>query len=185
MAKRREAEKCVIVSLLIIFMLMPISFASADFTKEGTKYQQNIVGELQTFEKLLPKDKESLWGTSSIIVYVTEIFGTVDNPQYRPLSDVTVRIRASIFENGGFYLFPFSKGQTDDGGCYSISWQSPLYSPFIFSHSNLIMISKEGYHAYASKSYQILWRTPGGYDERLYFTMAADGSPFTKQSNYL
>ena len=182
MAKRREVEKCVIVSLLIIFMLMPISFASADFTKEGTKYQQNIVGELQTFEKLLPKDKELLWATAAIIVYVTEIFGTVDNPQYRPLSGVTIKIRASLFEYGGFYLFPFSKGQTS-GGCYMCLWQG--FPPFLFSQSNLVMISKEGYHAYSSKPYQIC-RTPGsGSDVRLYFTMAEDGSPFTKQSNYL
>jgi hypothetical protein len=184
MAKRREVEKCVIISLLVIFMLMPISFASADFTKEGTKYQQNIVGELQTFEKLLPKDKGLLWGTAAIIVYVTEIFGTIDTPQYRPLSDVTVKIRASLSEYGGLYLFPFSKGQTGDGGCYMILWQGPC-PPFLFSRSNLVIISKEGYHAYSSKPYQIC-RTPGGgTDERLYFTMAADGSPFTKQSNYL
>jgi hypothetical protein len=104
-----------------------------------------------------------------MVVHVKEIYGTVDDPQYRPLANVTVEIKT---------VFPFWRGKTDESG---------TTAEVIVSHSikYKVMVSKDGYHTYGCLPYEIVKTTDTWtsdirrYD--VYFTMAEDGSPFVQQ----
>jgi len=160
------------VGLLIVFVTTSMP-ALASPSLNATKNQENNLKESLGKQATSTPLKKSLWGVSDILVTVKEVFGTVDNPQYRNLPGVKVIIRASF--SGIFYLFPFSRGRTDGYGEYGVGWNNALLRAGLYDK---VIISKIGYHTYKCKSYQT-FTTPGGYCQFVYFTMAKNGSPFT------
>ncbi|HIH28315.1 MAG TPA: hypothetical protein HA260_00775 [Thermoplasmata archaeon] len=168
MERKNKINKIIAVGLLIVFVLTSMTA----LVSSTNNFEESPIA------KQVPSTppQKPLWGWSGIDVHVQEIFGTLENPQYCPLSDVKIRIRLSVFEYGGFYLIPFFSGKTDEHGFYLTT---PWYESFSFG-SCLITISKKGYHPYNSKPYQT-FTTPSGYWQDVYFTMTKDGSPFTKQ----
>jgi hypothetical protein len=106
-----------------------------------------------------------------LIVHVKEIYGTVDDPQYRPLANVTVEIKDSIF--GIIWEF-FWNGTTNENGEIVID----IINALLYK----VTISKDGYHTYKCRPSQIVM-TGDQFEYHVYFTMAENGSPFTKQSS--
>ena len=104
-------------------------------------------------------------------VYVKEIYGTLDNPQYRPLANVTVLVNSSIFCI--IWQFHWS-GKTNESGTTGGIYVAPIYF--------MVTVSKDGYHTYKCKPFKIVFIDvlPYGYVD-VYFTMAENGSPFVKQ----
>ena len=105
-----------------------------------------------------------------IKVHVKEIYGTVENPKYRALANVTVKIKWSLC---GIIWLSYWNGTTNESGM-TITETDPggLF--------HKVKVSKEGYHTYKCLPFTILLIAEMGvYD--VYFTMAKDGSPFVQQ----
>jgi len=102
-----------------------------------------------------------------MIVHVKEIYGTVDEPQYRPLANVTVRVRDSLF--GIFWELTWS-GTTDETGSTPIIW-------IVNSIKYWVTILKDDYHTYKCSSSKLI-SALGDWKIDVNFTMAEDGSPF-------
>jgi len=107
-----------------------------------------------------------------MVVHVEEIYGTVDEPEYRPLANVTVMVRNSLF---GIYWEYTWTGTTGEDGNTPIIW----ISSFI---KYCVAISKDGYHTYKCKSSKIV-SVLGDWAIDVNFTMAQDGSPFIFSQN--
>lgn len=142
---------------------------SMDF--RGFVFKNIILGKVSEIyiEKCSEKEEEKLyppWG--QLIVNVKEIYGTLENPRYRPLQNVTVIFKLSMF---GFYYSHYRTLYTDETGKNGV-WTPP-------GLAYKVIISKEGYHAYECKPFKKGIR-PGEEYVQVYFTMAEDGSPFTK-----
>ncbi|HWR26932.1 MAG TPA: carboxypeptidase-like regulatory domain-containing protein [Candidatus Thermoplasmatota archaeon] len=119
-------------------------------------------------------DAEELLQIPYMIVHVKEIYGTVDEPQYRPLANVTVRVRDSLF--GIFWEYTWS-GTTGESGSTPIIWITN-------SIKYWVTILKDGYHTYGCSSSKIIFALDQ-WTIDVDFTMAEDGSPFIKQINQL
>lgn len=105
-----------------------------------------------------------------IKVHVKEIYGTVENPEYRALANVTVEIKLSLY--GIMWLFYWNGTTNESGGTITLT------DPDGFFHK--VKVSKEGYHTYKCLPFTIIFiEWMGVYD--VYFTMAEDGSPFVQQ----
>jgi hypothetical protein len=109
-----------------------------------------------------------------MVIHVREIYGTVDEPQYRPLANVSVSVKDSLF--GIFWEYTWS-GVTNGSGNTPIIW----ISSFI---KYRVSILKVGYHTYKCKSVKKV-KVFGDWAIDVNFTMAEDGSPFIKQINQL
>ncbi|KYK19981.1 hypothetical protein AYK24_04530 [Thermoplasmatales archaeon SG8-52-4] len=109
-----------------------------------------------------------------IEVNVEEIYGTIDNPKYKPLPNVSVEIESSIF--GIFWNFVWS-GKTDEIG---------TTGDVVVSAAGLyykITVSKDQYHTYKCNPELVIFIESGVFNFEEYFTMAEDGSPFQKYAN--
>jgi len=102
-------------------------------------------------------------------IHVEEIYGTLENPQYRPLPDVTVESKYSLF--GIIWLFHWRGITHENGATGDIMIENSIMYK--------ITVSKDGYHTYKCSSTQIL-KTSDLWHYDVYFTMAKDGSPFTQ-----
>jgi hypothetical protein len=105
----------------------------------------------------------------SIQTHVIEIYGTVEEPQFKPLADVSVEIESSIF--GIFWVYEWSGTTNESGTIISCSLGEFM--------SYKVTIAKDGYHTYECLPFEILYVEMGHF--HVYFTMAEDGSPFTQQ----
>jgi hypothetical protein len=105
-----------------------------------------------------------------IVTHVRELYGTIDNPQYRWLGDVDVKI----------IVIPrwwetYWSGITDENGTTD---KVKVELGILYK----VIISKDNYSAYKDESYHALG--PKEIKEyHVYFTMVEDGSPFVKQSS--
>ena len=104
-----------------------------------------------------------------IRVHVEEIYGTIEDPQYRPLPNVTVEIK--IWDLIYWYLL--WKGTTDESGK-----TEDVHTVWGLSHK--VMVSKEDYHTYKCRPVYGFITEPGVFLYEVYFTMAEDGSPFNE-----
>ncbi len=104
-----------------------------------------------------------------IETHVTEIYGTVEEPQYRPLANVSVEIESSIFYI--FWVHEWS-GTTNESGTI-------ISCPLGEFMSYKVTATKDGYHTYGCLPFEIFYVEMGHF--HVYFTMAEDGSPFTQQ----
>jgi hypothetical protein len=112
-----------------------------------------------------------------IVVHVNEIYGTVDDPQYRPLANVTVEIKSSLF---GIFWCLWWDGTTDGSGTTEQVEIPGLTVSLLSPTSCKVTVSKDGYHTYGCLPSKIVKTTNlGRYD--VDFTMAEDGSPFVQQ----
>ena len=142
-------------------MLLFVSFTSAISTTTSNHIKPTTIA----------KKIELLWGLSLIYITVKEIFGEIDNPQYRPLPDVEV---TAIGGFPGILGGIFNKTTGEDGECLFYTMGPGVY---------LIKASKEGYTDISSgiKRFRILKVNPA----QVYyftFTLTEDGSLFVKQS---
>lgn len=105
-----------------------------------------------------------------MVVHVKEIYGTVDDPQYRPLANVTVELAYSVF--GIIWQFLWSGTTNESGTTEEVMVLNSIWFK--------VTVSKDGYHAYGiSPSKKVRTTNLLKYD--VYFTMAEDGSPFVQQ----
>ena len=123
-----------------------------------------------------------------MVVHVNEIYGTVDDPQYRPLDNVTVKIKCTYL---GLIWISYWSGTTDK---YGTTKQVTIPDPNGNNGNNgeiqifpptkyKITVSKDGYHTYGSLPFKIV-KKPNQGKCNVNFTMAKDGSPFVKQINH-
>jgi hypothetical protein len=103
-----------------------------------------------------------------IVVHVTEIYGTLDNPQWRPLANVKVKITIIPI-----WWKIYWSGTTDENGTTE---EIEVERGFLYE----VIVSKIGYHTYKHPPLKDI-----GIDEikryDVYFLMAKNGSPFVKQ----
>ena len=150
---------CAVVLLVISSSIPTFAFSINESQKQTIKRDSEIKELLQ-----IPY----------MIVHVKEIYGTVDEPQYRPLANVSVSVRDSLF--GIFWEYTWS-GITNESGSTPIIW----ISSFI---KYRVSILKDGFHTYRCKSVKKV-KVLGDWAIDVNFTMAEDGSPFIKQINQL
>jgi len=154
-----------IIPILItgILVLSGIGTCTALSYPTSSSYKQ-LVSQESNIKKILE--------IPYMIVHVKEIYGTVDEPQYRPLANVTVMVRDSLF--GIFWEYTWS-GTTGESGSTPPIW-------IVNSIKYWVTISKDGYHTYkcsSSKKVSVL----GDWKIDVNFTMAEDGSPFVFSQN--
>jgi parallel beta-helix repeat protein len=158
-----------ILILIIVGILILSGFGVVVVTSVPTlSYQKEM--ERQKSEN---KEKLQFW---FLKVHVKEIYGTVDDPQYRPLANVTVELTDSIY--GIIWHFDWN-GTTDESG--ETEWIM-IFPSVIYK----VTVSKDGFHTYKCRPFTIfaIEDQPDYVD--VYFTMAEDGSPFIQpisQSN--
>ena len=142
-------KKIVVIGVIALFIVVGFQPAFAN----------NIIQETENKEKL------QFWW---IFVHIQEIYGTLDDPQFRPLANVTVEVDSSAF---GIFWRPFWSGRTDKNGEADV--------PIIDSLLYKVMVSKEGFHTYKCLPFVVIISGDYFYYD-VYFTMAEDGSPFNE-----
>lgn len=117
-----------------------------------------------------------------MVVHVNEIYGTVDDPQYRPLDNATIEIKCTYL---GLIWFSYWSGTTDKYGTTEQvaipdrdGNNGEIWIPSPTMHK--VTVSKDGYHTYGSLPFKIVKKPNQGRCD-VNFTMAEDGSPFVKQ----
>lgn len=177
---KRKIRKISYVSLLLVFTLALYSLLVPLVTSQAcnprlihnpSEMPIGLAGGAQS--------SNPLYGVGALTVHVNEIFGTIDNPQFRPLEGVLVKVKLLPF---GSFCFPFCRGITNSDGWFCIAWQGWMPFP-LWIDPTYTIVSKSGFHAYGSKPYKVNPQL-GCWFIDVYFTMAADGSPFTKQSSH-
>jgi hypothetical protein len=158
-------NKIIPISMIMILALSGIGTFTAMSYPTSSSYKQ-LVSREPNIKKILE--------IPYMIVHVKEIYGTVDEPQYRPLANVTVRVRDSLF--GIFWEYTWS-GTTGESGSTPIIWITN-------SIKYWVTISKDGYHTYGCSSSKIIFALDQ-WTIDVNFTMAEDGSPFIKQISQL
>jgi hypothetical protein len=160
---KKELKAYFMVALMLVVGFLVLSgLGAAAVTSEGTLSSQDQL-----------EFKES-GNTEELVfpfmdIHVEEIYGTLENPQYRPLPDVTVESKDSLF---GFIWSFHWRGITHENGA---TGDIMIINSIMYK----ITVSKEGYHTYKCSSTQIL-KTTDLWHYDVYFTMAEDGSPFTQ-----
>jgi hypothetical protein len=138
---------------------------SEDGTYDLTAYAEDehgAIGPECTFLKYV--------GTNVIFTHVTELYGTPDEPQYRPLPGVTVKIKRVPF------FWNIWRGLTDETGTTEKAKVSPV-------SSYKVIVSKNNYLVYGSISHSIVHTHITPYTHHVNFTMVKDDSPFVQQYN--
>jgi hypothetical protein len=153
-----------ILILAIVGILVFSGIGTAGITSEPlTSHKQMQCQRLENKEKLQ---------FAYINVHVKEIYGTFDNPQYRPLANVEVTIEQSTWI---FFWELEWKGTTNENGTTGdILLNNGEANTFKTT------ITKEGYHAYGCLPFHIDYFEPGVFFIDVYFTMADDNGPFIK-----
>jgi hypothetical protein len=103
-----------------------------------------------------------------VVVHITEIYGTLDDPQRRPLANVKVKI--TEFPQWRAYW----RGTTTENGTTE---EIKVERGFLY----FVYVSKYGYHVYGYPSHKTVGIDEGIKTYDVYFLMAENGSPFTKQ----
>lgn len=152
-----------ILTALVVGFLVLGGFEVATVTSGPT---------LSSQKQLENRESENLEKLQSpvIVVHVREIYGTLDNPQYRPLANVKVKIS----DGGLFWMNLYWSGTTDENGTTK---EIKVIRGFCYK----VFVSKYGYHAYKSPSWDVIGIDEGIKIYDVYFTMAENGSPFVKQ----
>jgi len=175
MKKRRvKIQKVNFVSVFLIFTLVLYSLLVPSVTSQVCS--PSLIHNPSAMSEKDAQNSKPLYGCGALIVHVKEIFGTIDDPQFRPLADVLVKVKMQPF---GSFFFPWCGGITDSDGDFVIAWQGWMPFP-LWIDPTYTIVSKGGYHAYGSKPYKINPQL-GTWFINIDFIMAANGSPFTKQ----
>jgi len=134
-------------------------------TKEIDKLPDLITLATQSSKKTLSNDEENdpLWGKGAIKASVKEIYGTEDNPQYRPLSGVKVSALGILFSHG------IGTGITGENG---IGYVNNLF-PGLY----VVKASKEGY----TKQIRMALVNSGGFASVI-ITLAEKGSVWDQET---
>lgn len=188
MKERRTMKKAVIVSLLIIFMLVSASCASATFMNiEKLNQKQLSVDNTQSNNEKVSNP----YGFSWIEVNVTEKYGTIDNPQYRSLPDVNLTLWAcglfiglplkwiyyTLWVHGRVDLptsWPTQKGITDENGYCII--------PHVYLGLYRLFACKDGFVDISSGLKGYVKIEMGGSWNNAYFTLTEEGGPWDSQN---
>ena len=150
-----------ILTVLVVGLLVLSGFGLATVTSGPTLLSQKQLEnrESENLEKLQ---------FPVIVVHIREIYGTLDDPQNRPLANVKVKIREIP------HLMAYWSGTTDENGTTE---EIKVERGFVYQ----VIVSKYGYHVNKYPSWDTI-----GIDEGIkiydsYFIMAENGSPFVKQ----
>jgi hypothetical protein len=137
----REIRKITYASILLVLLLMSVACVSSGTTTPNHAGNISVQKEKQT----------SPWGSSWIDVYVQEKYGPKDNPQYRPLGNVSLTLwgcnrftglPTPLFHflkwrhDGEFYP-PWFEGTTTDQGYFVI--------PSVYMGCYRLFAFKDGY----------------------------------------
>ena len=135
-------------------------------TKEPDKLPTSIT--LKTPSSKETNIETTTWSLGKISVSVEEKYGTKDNPQYRPLADVTVTARCLDLS-----IAKAQKTTDEKGECYLVGLRPGCY---------IVTASEEEYVDISSglKQYQII-RVGAGHTAYAKFILTQEGSPWDLQ----
>jgi hypothetical protein len=176
MMKRKTMEKEVIVGLLTIFMLVSVSCASANFIHLEKPSQMQSAVDAQSNNEKVPNP----YGFSFIDVYTQEKYGTKDDPQYRPLPNVSLVLwTCGWFIGLPVDLIDFLRWRTDEGP--PPSWftgstdeNGYLVIPHVYLGNYRLFASKEGFVDISSKRHWGILIWMGGAPNGATCTLTAE-----------
>jgi len=183
MQNQLTKKKTILISTSMILLLLSIPPASAFSTHDVSSTRTE-------FENV----SEPVYGGGGVHVWINEIYGSPDDPQYRPFSNVTVKIWHTWFFKGNWFIslirkciigstfFPdhlesFILNTTIDGTKltneegYCKTYMQGICVLWLFYPI------KEGYHVYGSTPFKESYGG-GGLWETVNFVMAEDGGPW-------